>query len=302
MKKKIFNNQALEKINSGISKLLENQEFDSKEALQEFLNKKLKDGKMDFSSRRTKQEIAQDFMYDAWDVEKRKKRIELAQKALSIFPDCADAYNLLAEDEAKTLEDAKTLYQEGMERGRKALGKNFKEMEGHFWGITNTRPYMRSCLGLMRCCWASKEYEKAIDLAKEMLKLNPNDNQGVRYLLIIYLAEVGKYAELKKFMESQYKDDSSIEWTYIKALLFFALEGVSKKAEKLLNQALKNNCYVPEYLTEQKPLPTLLPDCYSWGSPEEAILFVANSLNVWKKIPGALDWLKSKYIVQSFSI
>ena len=109
MKKKIFNNKALEKINAGISKLLENQEFDSKEALQEFLNEKLKDGKIDFSSfssRRTEQEMAQDLMYDAWDTEKRKTRIELAQKALSIFPDCADAYNLLAEDEAKTLEEA----------------------------------------------------------------------------------------------------------------------------------------------------------------------------------------------------
>ncbi len=301
MKGKIFNNKALEKINSGISKLLENQELDSKEALQEFLNEKLKNEKIDFSSGRTKQEIAQDLMYDAWDTEKRKTRVELAQKALNIFPDCADAYNLLAEDEAKTLEEAKTLYQKGMESGRKTLGKKFKEMESYFWGINNTRPYMRSCFGLMKCYWASKEYEKAIDLAKKMLKLNPNDNQGVRYLLIIYLAEVGKYAELKEFMESQYKDESSTEWTYIKALLFFALEGVSKKAEKLLNQALKDNCYVPEYLTEQKPLPHLLPDCYRWGSPEEAVLFVANSLNVWKKIPGALDWLKSKYTGQSSS-
>jgi len=40
---------------------------------------------------------------------------------LSISPDCADAYNLLAEEEAKTLEEAKDLYQKGMEAGRRAI-------------------------------------------------------------------------------------------------------------------------------------------------------------------------------------
>ena len=42
-------------------------------------------------------ELAQDIMYDTQYECIRKERIRLAKAALSISPDCVDAYNLLAE-------------------------------------------------------------------------------------------------------------------------------------------------------------------------------------------------------------
>ncbi len=44
---------------------------------------------------------AQDVMYQAWDQAEPRKRIALANKALTISPLCADAYVLLAEEKAK---------------------------------------------------------------------------------------------------------------------------------------------------------------------------------------------------------
>jgi hypothetical protein len=52
---------------------------------------------------------AQFLIYDAWDEKSPKKRIALAQKALKISPDCADAYNLLVEA-AESPADAFELY------------------------------------------------------------------------------------------------------------------------------------------------------------------------------------------------
>src|ERR1019366_10094028 len=49
---------------------------------------------------------AQEVMYDAWDQTSPRARVALAHKALAISPLCADAYVLLAEQEAKSAEEA----------------------------------------------------------------------------------------------------------------------------------------------------------------------------------------------------
>jgi hypothetical protein len=66
---------------------------------------------------------AQNIMYDAWDERSPARRITLAKKALRTSPNCADAYVLLAEEEAQTPQQALKYYQAGMEAGRRALGK-----------------------------------------------------------------------------------------------------------------------------------------------------------------------------------
>jgi len=102
-------------------------------------------------------------MYEAWEAESAKEGIRLAKEALSISLDCADAYNLLAEEEAETLEEVKDLYQKGIDAGRRALGeKIFKKGEYRFWLYTPTRPYMRARAGLMECLWELGDYDEAI--------------------------------------------------------------------------------------------------------------------------------------------
>jgi hypothetical protein len=61
-------------------------------------------------------------------------------KALAISPLCADAYVLVAEEEAKSAEEALEYYCKGVEAGEQALGtKRFKQYAGHFWGFIETR-------------------------------------------------------------------------------------------------------------------------------------------------------------------
>ena len=88
---------------------------------------------------------AQDLIYDAWECSDRKKRIAKAREALRISPLCADAYNLLAEDYARTMKEASEYFRRGVQAGEKALGpQGFEEYAGHFWGFHKTRPYMRA--------------------------------------------------------------------------------------------------------------------------------------------------------------
>ena len=125
---------------------------------------------------------AQEVMYDASDQTNPRARIALAHKALAISPLCADAYVLLAEQEAKSVEEALEYYRKGVEAGVQVLGAaGFKEYAGHFWGFLETRPYMRARAGLAAALNALGEVGAAISNYQDMLTLNPNDNQGIRY-------------------------------------------------------------------------------------------------------------------------
>jgi hypothetical protein len=107
---------------------------------------------------------AQDIIYDAWEAGDPKRRIALARKALEISPDCADAYVILVEDTASSLSESLDLYRQGVEAGERALGKDaFKDDVGHFWGILETRPYMRARAGLAGCLWGAGNHEEAIE-------------------------------------------------------------------------------------------------------------------------------------------
>ena len=245
---------------------------------------------------RVAERAAQELIYDAWEESVRRERIRLAKRALVIFPDCADAYNLLAEDAAKSPAEAKEYYQKGMEAGRRALGeKSFAEESGCFWGMLETRPYMRARAGLMQCLWDEGNYDAAINHARELLRLNTNDNQGIRYILITYLAVLGRYDDLDKFMnKGDYNNDCMAEWLYTRALLCFVKNGASKKAEKELAVALQRNIHVPKYLTGKKPIPRALPDSITVGGENEAFCYAAANIDAWKKVPGALAWLVAR--------
>ncbi|HEV2642619.1 MAG TPA: hypothetical protein VGT98_07930, partial [Candidatus Elarobacter sp.] len=67
-----------------------------------------------------------------------------------ISSDCADAYVLLAEETARTAGAARKLYEQGVAAGERALGPNyFRNEVGSFWGLLETRPYMRATPGAL---------------------------------------------------------------------------------------------------------------------------------------------------------
>lgn len=281
-----------EKTMSEIGKLLEEQKFNSIDEANAFLKKIMASGKVPSSPKLTPLEKAQDLMYKAWE-SSGKRRVELAHQALEISEDCADAYVLLAEEAARNLNEAKNLYEQGMKAGERALGPEvFKKDAGHFWGITETRSYMRARAGLAQCLWELGEQQQAIEHYTDMLRLNPNDNQGVRYILVNWLFEAGSDKALGKLLE-EYKEDGVAAWLYSLALWTFRQKGASSKANASLEKALKFNRFVPIYLLGRKKLPKRLPEYIGIGDENEAIDYAVGAIEVWYKTPGALEWLLS---------
>jgi tetratricopeptide (TPR) repeat protein len=234
---------------------------------------------------------AQQVMYDAWEKTNSRARISQARKALGISPLCADAYNLLAE-EAGSPAEARDLYARGLEAGELALGpEGFEEYEGHFWGFLETRPYMRARHGLALTLLQLGEEDAAIAHFWAMLKLNPNDNQGIRYLLLGSLLRRDGVSALKELL-ADYPEEWSVYWLYTRALLAYREDQASAPATlKLLADARSVNEHVPAILAGKKPLVLSESGYIRVGGADEATDYVRECGDAWRKTPGAIKWL-----------
>ncbi|MCF7936304.1 MAG: hypothetical protein K9L28_08190 [Synergistales bacterium] len=234
---------------------------------------------------------ADELIFDAMEEPDRRRRLQLIYQALAIHPECVDAYNMLARDAALDTVEELVYYRQGLIAGGKELGKDFfRENEGHFWGLVETRPYMRAKLGYAETLWLLDNKQDAVEEFRHMLKLCPDDNLGIRYLLLPRLIELDMDDQAQELYQSF--DDGTACWAYSRILLDFRKSG-SAPAEHI-DEALASNAYVPPYIAGNKRLPKEIPDEYQLGSPEEAIIYISESGAAWKATPGAREWLRKE--------
>jgi tetratricopeptide (TPR) repeat protein len=274
-----------------LQRLLERQEFNSEEELSQFLNGLLgKKVPMISDFELTNQEKAQDLVHDAYELPpaKAKKNIE---KALNLDSDCIEAYEYLAvtsTSEALSL----TYLEKGIEIGKRIFGGEYLEQnKGFFWGMHETRPYMR-CLHLYSnsLYQLGKIYE-ATQVLEEMIELNPNDNQGVRDELLLNFIETDQDNKFLIYF-NQFKGDSRSIWLFTHVLFVYKTEGDTPKSRKLLSNAHKRNKHIIQRLVAMK-MNADIPDTYTLGSESEADIYVQMALPAWIKVQGAIQWLET---------
>jgi tetratricopeptide (TPR) repeat protein len=286
-----FDRRTMEKDLRALKQTIEGKDFGSVDEINRYWEKFNRTGEVPQWVPETPVEKAQSLIYEALETT-GNRRLKLIEQALKISPDCADAYVLLAEEKAKSAEEALSLYEAGVRAGERALGKKaFEKEAGHFWGVVETRPYMRARLGLAQCLWTSGKREEAIGHFYELLRLNPNDNQGVRYILAASLLEMGDIDALQQLL-GQY-DEPTAEWLYTKTLVAFIKQGDSTEARRLFREAHKHNPQVVSYLLGEKKLPKQLPDRVGFGDKSEAVTYAAEFGPGWHQTEGAIAWLTS---------
>jgi tetratricopeptide (TPR) repeat protein len=188
----------------------------------------------------------------------------------------------------------RTLYARGLEAGELALGRDgFEEYDGHFWGFLETRPYMRARAGLAVTLLKLGEEDAAVEHFRAMLKLNPNDNQGIRYLLLACLLRRDD-AEGVKTLLGSYADEWSAYWLYTRALIAYRNgEADGAATVKLVQEAWSANEHVPGILAGTMR-PVLSTGGYvTVGGADEATDYVRECGPAWKATPGAIHWLTS---------
>lgn len=234
---------------------------------------------------------AQEFAWDAMDEFDPKNRRALANKALELSEDCADAYCILA-GATSSIKKATELYRKAVDAGERAIGpKDFDDFKGRFWGHIETRPFMRAKEHLARCLAYQGKIDEAIKHYEEILKLNPGDNQGIRYRLLICLFRKGKDKKIAELFD-QYPGDACAHFYYHRALWLFKKENASDEANEWLQIAINNNTHVPSYLLGSKKIPLIMPEYMQLGEETEAIIYAEEAKADWRITRYALAWLK----------
>ena len=150
---------------------------------------------------------------------------------------------------------------------------------------------MRARAGLASCLWQLDQHQDAIGHFQEMLRLNPGDNQGIRYILLTCYLTEGVDAEAERLL-GEYEDDASATWLYNRVLLLYRQEKSGKKARVQLQEAMRYNSHVPTYLLGHKRLPRQLPPYVGFGDENEAVTYMAEAGHLWAQEEGSLDWLR----------
>lgn len=242
-------------------------------------------------------DIAQEICWSASDIrddipEGRRYIKKLAKKALDYFPNCADAYALLAsysETPKKQLEFAlqgKIAFEE--DYGLSFIEKN----RGFFWGITETRPYIRVLWHYSEALRKLGENKKAVECMEYMLELCPEDNIGIRYQLFYLYIKMGLFNQVKKMFFAH--NEESTEFLYGRLLLLLA-ENSSNISEMnfVYKKALDENKFIPSYLLRKDDIPNAAIE-YSYGSEEEAHTYTYFYGDTWKQYSQAMKFLESK--------
>lgn len=231
------------KLNNMLNEFFENTDAKNEDEL----NKKLEEFMKKYNSGEIKYENtilddAYELLEKASHTKSKKQAMKLAKEAYNMCPGCFDAILLQVELEDDVLK-RDTILDEGLEREKERLeeeGYFEKENIGHFYGIFETRPYIR---GLNLKAMNLANYGKikfARDMCKEILRLNNNDNMGARYLLMALYA----YLEDEKEMLKLYKKypEENLEMLFPLFALYYKLDD-TKKAKDYLQKINRCNSH-----------------------------------------------------------
>ena len=212
------------------------------------------------TERRSKVRRAQELVYDAMEAAKPKRRLDLAWQALELEAEHADALLMVLESTGMDGEARIAALRRIVAVAAKRLGKKaFKELKPHFWGVLDTRPYMRARMQLAEELRAAGRLEEAIEEYQEMLLLNENDNLGVRYHLLPCLLALSHMDEARKLLKlhaGECEWNAALAWGRVLERL---LSGDEPGASKALAAARKQNPHLEVYLKGHRKLPRNLP-------------------------------------------
>ena len=262
------------KFNNMLQEFLKNNDVDSidnaNEKLQEFI-KMYNNGEIEYEN--TPLDDAYDILEEAQNAKTEKEAIKLAKKAYEKSKECFDAILFQCDLEENGIKRMKLL-DEGLEFEKNRLKKEKyfdKENIGHFYGIFETRPYIRGLVIKAEYLLEEGKLRQAESVCKEVLKLNKNDNMGARYLLMAIYATLEEEKDMLKLYQKY--PEESLEMIFPLFALYYKL-GNDKKAKEYLNRVDKcNSNFVKFFKGTIKESKEVNLGYYSRGDSSEIFMY-----------------------------
>ncbi len=159
------------------------------------------------------------------------------------------------------------------------------------WMFTENRPALRCLVQLMFLQQRYGNHDAEEKLAEKILSLNPDDNHGLRTMIINAHLRRGDNDSALSLAE-QYPEDLNPDISYGRALALYRLERY-KEAEDALADAITDLPKIPRFLSAKRiRKPKLDPYGVVLGGDDQAWLYREEMRDVWSSTPGALAWLK----------
>lgn len=285
-----------ERIFTELHKAMENQEFEDEAEFNEFIDKFMQ--KHNENIGKKKGNDVYDYLEMAQNAVDAKEVVRYAQKALKLDPYCLDAELMIAQAKSDSLEEMKKNMEKVIRKGEEQLAKRniSKDTDaGSFYGLFETRPYMRVRKAYLELLISQGRYRHAIREAEELIRQNVNDNLGVRYLLMALYAHFEEEDNVKKLFE-KYPEDSAF-MLLPQIALSYKMENV-KKMKNYIRKLKNKNPQLPEALemlmdiAEAEELEEILQaPMYRPFSVEEVVLAFSETSFLYLPMNGFLDML-----------
>lgn len=284
----------MERMHRAIGKIMSERDFDTPEEANAFLQTVMAGRTVDEIVAMVEsdpEDDALELVQMAMEAGSITERLSLCRKALKLDPHCVDARVMLAGLNAHSAKDFAKKLRTIVREAEGHFGETYmEENRGHFWGMVETRPYMRARLDLAEILHETGALVEAIAECEGMMELNPNDNLGVRDLLRGYYLEAGNLEGVRRLNE--HYDESILASAAWSAVIERWLAGALAEAERLAREAHARNPHVARYFTGSRGVPDDLPLGYALGSPEEAKICAGLLIKAWKRHPQAMKWLR----------
>ena len=263
------------KLNNMINEFLANtdakDEKELNEKLQDFIQK-YNAGEIEYEN--TILDDAYELLEKAENAKSKTQAIKYAKEAYEKCPGCFDAIIFQCDLEENGIKRMKLL-DAGLktEKNRLIKEKYFdKENIGHFYGIFETRPYIRGLVIKAEYLLEEGKLRQAESVCNEVLKLNANDNMGARYLLMAIYATLEEENDMLKLYKKYPEED--LEMLFPLFAIYYK-NGNDKKAKEYLKRIDKcNPNFVKFFKGTIKESKEVSPGYYSRGDSSEIFMYL----------------------------
>lgn len=159
------------------------------------------------------------------------------------------------------------------EKNRLTKEKYFDQKNiGHFYGIFETRPYIRGLVVKAEYLLEEGKLRQAESICREVLRLNENDNMGARYLLMAIFATLEEENDMLKLYKKY--PEETLEMLFPLFALYYKI-GNDKKAKEYLNRVNKcNSNFVKLFNGSVRKNDKVTPGYYSRGDSSEIFMYL----------------------------
>lgn len=240
---------------------------------------------------KTNEDLSDEYLEKAQKAKTPNTRIKHLKKALELNPRNVDAAMSIAflensDNPIKVLE----AYDKVIETEKQYLKKDdyFKQDMGDFWLVFETRPYMRALRERMAFLLEVDRTTDAIKQGEEILRLNTNDNQGVRYkLMALYAQQENLKSSL--FLLKKYKNEDSVGLMLPIAICCYRL-GKYEECDEYLMKAYQRNKHLFKVLLNPE-YETMDISYYSPGKESEVVMALNECFDLIDATKSFFDYL-----------